>query len=175
METTAAETRTRALMATVFRGGVLRLEGAPEAWGGHLNVVEREPGVLVVSTTWNVRQWGVVTGEEPTERLEVPVVEDLEAKILERAEEGCLYMETWHTCATTHCLAGWAVVLGGPAALALEQRFGSATAGALVYLVSEGYVPDFFQCRDEVALKDLRERVALRRAGVVKSWRDVPL
>lgn len=38
----------------------------------------------------------------------VPVVENVHAKILAAIEAGgTLDMWTWHTCATTHCRAGW--------------------------------------------------------------------
>lgn len=44
-----------------------------------------------------------------------------------------LDMAHWHTCETTHCLAGWAVHLSGAAGYALETvTGGTATAGALL-------------------------------------------
>ena len=41
-------------------------------------------------------------------------------------------MGDWHTCETTHCLAGWAVHLSGPAGYALEALVGPSTAGQIL-------------------------------------------
>ena len=38
-------------------------------------------------------------------------------------------MGSWHTCDTTHCIAGWAVRLAGDEGKALEEKFGTANAG----------------------------------------------
>ena len=45
---------------------------------------------------------------------------------------GALDMSTWHTCETTHCLAGWAVALSGPAGKALEAVTSTSVAGAIL-------------------------------------------
>jgi hypothetical protein len=77
---------------------------------------------------------------------DVPIVEGLDAQILERIEsgQGKLDMGNWHTCETTHCRAGWAVVLAGEAGRDLERQLGTAIAGALIYHRSTGHVPDFY-------------------------------
>ena len=41
--------------------------------------------------------------------IKIPVVSDLDKKMLEAVESGSFDMSTWH-CGTTHCRAGWAVV-----------------------------------------------------------------
>jgi len=89
---------------------------------------------------------------------DVPVVENLDAKILAAIEGGGkLEMDSWHTCKTTHCRAGWAITLAGDAGAKLEERYGPEDAGRRIYLVSVGHVPDFF-ASNQAALDDIRER-----------------
>jgi len=41
--------------------------------------------------------------------------------------------ESWHSeCGTTHCCAGWAVVLAGDAGAVAERRLGTAAAAKLL-------------------------------------------
>lgn len=70
--------------------------------------------------------------------------------------DGKLDMRKWHTCETTHCRAGWAVVLAGKPGKDLEARVGSQTAGTLIYLKSRPSkrLPDFF-ASDAEAMADL--------------------
>jgi len=90
---------------------------------------------------------------------EVPVVEALDAKLLQIIDSGAgnLNMSTWHTCETTHCRAGWAIHLAGTVGAELEARFGPQRAGAMIYRASTGRVPHFF-ASDERALADIREQ-----------------
>jgi hypothetical protein len=92
---------------------------------------------------------------------EVPVVEALDAKMLQVIESGAgtLNMGTWHTCETTHCRAGWAVKLAGEAGDVLEQKYGPEQAGAMIYRASTGHVP-YFYATNEAALDDIRKRAA---------------
>jgi uncharacterized protein YjbI with pentapeptide repeats len=85
-----------------------------------------------------------------------PTVHHLTAKILETIPDGGLCMATWHTCETTHCLAGWAVHLAGDEGKALETKFHTNAAGALIFHASIGKVPNFF-ASDEDAVKWLEE------------------
>ena len=95
---------------------------------------------------------------------EVPVVERLDAKILERIEGGAgLEMGSWHTCETTHCRAGWAVHMAGEAGYALERLYGPQRTGRMIYTASVGRVPHFF-ASNERALEDLREQAAIQTA-----------
>ncbi|MFY9480257.1 MAG: hypothetical protein WAQ08_21695, partial [Aquabacterium sp.] len=87
--------------------------------------------------------------------LAVPVIEGLDQKVLEAAEAGNLRMDSWH-CGTTHCRAGWAVVLGGDAGQRLEETLGSETAGRLIYEASTGRLAPDFYASNEDALEDLR-------------------
>ena len=92
---------------------------------------------------------------------EVPVVEDLDQKILSAVESGAgrLDMSRWHTCDTTHCRAGWAVALAGPPGYELESKVGPAQAGRLIYLVSAGRSPYFFGSTER-AMEDIRRCAA---------------
>lgn len=91
-------------------------------------------------------------------RPDVPVVTDIDSAILAAVSaDGCsLDMRSWHVCETTHCRAGWAITLAGEAGKLLESRIGTASAGALIYLASAGYMPNFYATNDE-AMADLRE------------------
>ena len=95
---------------------------------------------------------------------DVPRVENLDRKIAAAIKVGDLDMSGWHTCATTHCRAGWAIHLAGERGYALEKKVGSWLAGASIYVKSTGrtVVPDFFATTD-VAREDI-ERCA-RGAG----------
>ena len=89
----------------------------------------------------------------------VPIVPNIDAAILAAIGEDAsgLNMNDWH-CKTTHCRAGWAVKLAGKAGKALEKRFGTGTAGALIYAASRPGmpVPDFYATNAD-ALADLRK------------------
>jgi hypothetical protein len=92
--------------------------------------------------------------------LDVPEVPHLDSAILAAlAKGGTLTMDTWHSCATTHCRAGWAITLAGAAGAALEERLGSCAAGALIYHVSARYVPDFY-ASETLSLADIQAHAA---------------
>ena len=96
---------------------------------------------------------------------EVPVVEQLDVQILARIEANpaCFDMRTWH-CGTTHCRAGHAIDIAGPAGYKLERTLDdSARAGAMIYMASVGFVPWFYDRDNEHALADIR-RCALEQA-----------
>ena len=59
--------------------------------------------------------------------------EELLKKVAEYAleEEDSLEMDTWHTCDTTHCIAGWATHLH-PEGKELEDKYGAQIAGLLL-------------------------------------------
>ena len=89
---------------------------------------------------------------------QAPAIAGLDKLVLERIEvPGALEMGTWHTCATTHCLAGWAITLAGEAGARLEQTLGPAAAGALIFHDSTGSVPNFYGSNEE-ALAEMRKR-----------------
>ena len=67
-------------------------------------------------------------------------------------------MSTWHRCETTHCRAGWAVRLAGPAGQLLESQQDTAAAAALIIAISCPWlekVPNFYDT-DENAMADIR-------------------
>lgn len=89
---------------------------------------------------------------------DAPVVPNIDADILAELEAGGkLDMSSWHSCATTHCRAGWAVVLAGEAGRKLEEATSTYLAGYLIYKASRPDVPppDFFATNEE-AMKDLK-------------------
>lgn len=107
---------------------------------------------------------------------EVPVVEQLDAKILAAVEAGGrLEMSGWHgdnplnaegeACGTTHCRAGWAIHLAGKAGYELESRFDSAIAGRMIYLASTGRAPFFYERSNKRALEDIRRCAAEQTGG----------
>jgi hypothetical protein len=96
---------------------------------------------------------------------QAPVVERLHERLSEAVgEQGeHLCMSDWHhRCGTSHCRAGWAIMLAGDDGLALEASHGPATAAVLIYAVSTGMVPDFY-ATDHDALEDIRRCAAEAR------------
>ena len=105
----------------------------------------------------------------------VPIVPNLDAQVLAAVDgataRGHLDMDSWHggapigalaaldACGTTHCRAGWAIVLAGEPGFDLERKIGPSAAGALIYHASVGYVPDFL-AGNELAMADIRARAA---------------
>jgi hypothetical protein len=89
----------------------------------------------------------------------VPKIENIHKAIYAAASaDGALDMSEWHTCETTHCRAGWAVHLAGEEGRALEDKIGTAAAGALIYLASDPTlerVPNWHASNDE-ALADMK-------------------
>jgi uncharacterized protein YjbI with pentapeptide repeats len=92
-----------------------------------------------------------------------PAIPNIDARILEAisANVANLDMEYWHVCKTTHCRAGWAIVLAGEKGKALEAKIGPWAAGAAIYAASRPgvTVPNFYASNEE-ALADLRECAA---------------
>ncbi len=91
----------------------------------------------------------------------VPIVRNLDYLILSAIrQEGCsLEMRNWHTCETSHCRAGWAIVVAGDAGKRLEAALGTAVAATLIYHASTGKVPDFYNDDNAAVLADI-ERCA---------------
>ncbi len=96
--------------------------------------------------------------------LSIPIIPNIDAAILVDIEAAMqigpdkgLKMETWHTCESAHCRAGWAIHHAGEVGYALEKLLGPSAAGALIYAVSRPNkrVPDFV-ASDEEALADIR-------------------
>lgn len=95
--------------------------------------------------------------------LPVPVIQDIHRKVYDAASQPqALCMDTWHTCETTHCRAGWVVTLAGEAGKTLEHSTSSLFAAQQIYRAS-GYdiSPVRFYDSNEKALEDMK-----RLAGV---------
>ena len=60
---------------------------------------------------------------------------------------GCLDMDSWHGCETTHCIAGWVTHLAGETGRVMENLLSTPWAATLIILEScpylEGKVPNF--------------------------------
>jgi hypothetical protein len=85
-------------------------------------------------------------------------VPHLDAQILAKIEAGAhLEMDAWHKCETTHCRAGWAIMLAGSAGRTLELMYGSEAAGNLIYAASRpGMRQPHFRASNEDALADIK-------------------
>ena len=90
----------------------------------------------------------------------VPIVDDLDQRMLGAIDSGALDMRNWH-CGTTHCRAGWAITFGGDAGKKLESLVGPEMAGRLIYEASTGRIAPDFYASNEDAIADIR-----RCAGV---------
>jgi hypothetical protein len=102
-----------------------------------------------------------VFGDALGKLLTIP---DLDGQILAlvQANPAALEMNRWHTCATTHCRAGWAITLAGAAGLALEGLLRPCAAAALIYAASYPTLPvPNFNATNEDALTDIRARASL--------------
>ena len=109
----------------------------------------------------------------------VPLIPNIDAAILaaietnKAAQKNGLKMSSWHGsdcnetnwCETTHCRAGYAICLAGKEGFALERKYGSATAGMLLYLKStpDAPIPNW-TASDADAMADIRERAEKQTA-----------
>jgi hypothetical protein len=84
---------------------------------------------------------------------------------------GALDMRHWHRdgyCGTTHCRAGWAVVLAGEGGRVLEGVMGTNAAAALIYKASDPdleRVPNWL-ASNEAAMEDMRAMAEAEAAKV---------
>jgi hypothetical protein len=122
-----------------------------------------EPAEPYVRKTLTGREARLDSARRYRERHpEVPVVEHLDAKVLQAVQTpgNTLEMGDWHTCNTTHCRGGWAVHLAGKAGYELEATLGSAELAArAIYRASTGRVPHFF-ATNERAMENIRRCAA---------------
>lgn len=100
-----------------------------------------------------------LTGADLT-GADIPVVPNIDAAMLAAVESNpnAFDMNAWHhPCSTSHCRAGWAIVLAGDKGAALEKQIGPAAAGALIYAISRPTlpVPDFY-ASNTAALADIK-------------------
>ncbi len=69
--------------------------------------------------------------------LGLPIVEDAKERlkavaVAALADDDALDMTDWHTCETTHCIAGWAIHQAGELGETLERDLGPANAGLML-------------------------------------------
>ena len=165
------------LTGAVLTGAVLTdadLTGADltgaDLTGADLTGADLTDAVLTGAVlTGAVLTGAVLTGAVLTGAVGVtaPIIPNIDDTILSAIESPnhSLEMRSWHTCETTHCRAGWAIHLAGEAGKMLEERIGSAAAGALIYHASAGYVPNFYAGNAD-ALEDIRTHAAQQRGEV---------
>lgn len=74
-------------------------------------------------------------------------------------------MSTWHTCAQTHCRAGWAVQLAGEEGSALEAFYNTPLAAMLIYDASSDRDYKISPCRfhddNDAALADMEVMIGI--------------
>jgi hypothetical protein len=88
------------------------------------------------------------------------VIEDIHQKILDAVSKpNALQMESWHTCDTTHCRAGWAVHLAGEKGYALERKTSTLFAAMQIYKASSPIrvSPTRFFGDNKTALDDIKK------------------
>jgi hypothetical protein len=68
-----------------------------------------------------------------------------------------LKMDTWHTCDTTHCRAGWVVHLAGEKGYALEKATNTEFAAMQIYKASSNIrvSPSKFYVTNKEAMEDI--------------------
>ncbi len=88
----------------------------------------------------------------------VPMIPNIHRTLLEAINrQGCaLDMAAWHSCETTHCRAGWIVVLAGNEGRKLEGQMSTAGAARAIYYKSDPdcTAPNFY-CGDAEAMADI--------------------
>jgi hypothetical protein len=101
----------------------------------------------------------------------VPAIENIHQTVYAVASKpGCLNMDTWHSCETTHCRAGWVVHLAGEAGYELERKTDPATAATLIYLKSDptlAEIPDLTADYED-AMDDMKRLAELERLTPLK-------
>ena len=78
----------------------------------------------------NLREAKIDCIEIPTAEQAGPLLAQVAAAALATPE--ALSMGAWHTCETSHCIAGWACTLAGERGKELERKFGPENAGMIL-------------------------------------------
>ncbi len=141
--------------ANLANANLADAESAPTQ--GAMSDPLREPYKRAVTAEEQSRREAERAARYRERHPEIPVIEHLDRKILEAVTQGggVLNMCNWHTCETTHCRAGWAIVLAGDAGRALEAKVGPHRAGTMLYRAATGRVPHFY-ATDEAAMADIK-------------------
>ena len=103
-----------------LRGAFLwgaNLQGA-DLWGANLQ------GAIIRGA--NLRgATGLCIAADASERLRAVAAAAL-------SSDNALEMKAWHTCTTTHCIAGWAIHQAGEPGRLLRQQMGAQIAGLML-------------------------------------------
>jgi len=89
----------------------------------------------------------------------IPVIPNIHSKVLEAVEKpNALKMDSWHTCETTHCRAGWVVVLAGEEGKKLEEETSTLFAAMQIYKASSDIKvsPNRFFDSNKIAMEDIK-------------------
>lgn len=89
----------------------------------------------------------------------IPVIPNIHTQILEAVSKpDALNMGNWHTCDTTHCRAGWVVVLAGEEGKKLEEETSTLFAAMQIYKASSPIKvpPTRFFDSNEIAMEDMK-------------------
>tara|TARA_R110002020_G_scaffold154258_4_gene333841 strand:- start:52 stop:333 length:282 start_codon:yes stop_codon:yes gene_type:complete len=80
--------------------------------------------------------------------------------------ENSLEMDDWHTCDTTHCRAGWIVVLAGEKGKELEKKTSTCFAAMQIYKESSEIKvpPKKFFATNEESMEDIKRCAELELA-----------
>jgi len=98
----------------------------------------------------------------------IPVIEDIHKRVLDAvSQESALEMSAWHTCDTTHCRAGWVVVLAGEAGKELEGETSTLFAAMQIYKASSDIKvpPTRFFDSNIAAMVDIKRCAELEVTG----------
>jgi hypothetical protein len=103
------------------------------------------------------------TAQTATEIPEIPQIHQQIRKVT--SNPGALRMDTWHTCDTTHCRAGWVVHLAGQEGYELESLTSTEFAAMQIYKNSSPIrvSPAMFYADNKKAMQDI-ERCAKEEA-----------
>ena len=76
-------------------------------------------------------------------------------------------MDSWHSCDTTHCRAGWVTHLAGKEGAALEARFGMPLAASIIIKNSSPIHIGWnkFYEKNEAAMEDIKRCAELEKGG----------
>ncbi len=108
---------------------------------------------------------------EARETLDAPIIPNIHALVLEAVSKtDALDMSNWHICDTTHCRAGWVVVLAGDAGKKLEAKTSTLFAAMQIYKKSSNIrvSPTRFFETNVIAMADIKRCADLESRGVTE-------
>jgi hypothetical protein len=152
------------LRGAVLRGAFLRgadLRGAVLRDADLRGAVLRGAFLRGADLRGAVLRGAFLRGADLRDAVGLPIAADaadrLKAVAAAALQPDALQMSNWHTCGTTHCIAGWAIHLAGEPGRLMESMMGPELAGLLL-LGTEAH--QHFYDRNEKALEYLRGVVA---------------